>query len=242
MRHKIIVKVKSRLYKKRQLVILEFENSEFIFISHQEIYQNTKLGICEIELLIGSRVRFEFYRIGEKMFNGKVCNKNNILVKSYFIELSASIENLRFEKKEFLLPYKRIDKIFYYEKFNRQNVGIEDEDKNVIFLSLSRFEMFCKLKKDEQHILVGSYICPVYYPVGHILKSGEKVLKQNMILEQLNLRYSDKIEQMHESFENNISYYSNENYNYEENNIQSFSDWLSEEFGDDAGVAYWNLD
>ena len=242
MRHKIIVKVKSRLYKKRQLVILEFENSEFVFISHQEIYQNTKLGICEIELLIGSRVRFEFYSIGEEMFNGKICNQNNILVKSYFIELSASVENLRFEKKDFLMPFKRIDKIFYYEKYNRENVGIEDEDKNVTFLSLSRFELFCKLKKGEQHILLGSYICPVYYPVGYTLKSGEKVMKPNMILEQLNLRYSDKIEQMHESFENSISYYNSESPNYQDSNVQSFSDWINTEFGDDAGVAYWNLD
>lgn len=34
----------------------------------------------------------------------------------------------------------------------------------------------------------------------------------------------------------------NSDENYDDYEIQSYEDWLNEEFGDDAETAYWNLD
>lgn len=213
MRHKPIKNIKTRIRNKRQLVIIEFDyNNEFVFLTPNNIRQNTGLEVYELELLIGSTLRIDFYKKGEKMFNGGICDKENLIVKEYFFELVKPVELLREENKDRLLPYKKIKDIFYFHKFNKDNVGIKTEDDNVTFISLKRFEIQSKLTKDEQHILVGSYICPEYYKIGDTLPNGTKITADNKILRWINLRYSDNIEGMHESFENAIGYYDGNDY------------------------------
>jgi len=247
MRHKTIINIQTRIRKKRQYVLVEFENKEFVFLSTNNIRQNTSLEVHEIELLIGSKLRIDFYKKGEKMFNNAICEKDNIIVKDFYFELEKSVEHLRKENIAQLLPFKKIAKIFYFNKFNRENVGIEDIDKNVIFMTLKRFEFQSQISKDEQHILIGSYILPEYYKKGDTFSDGT-IVKKDKALKWINLRYSGNVEQMHEEFENRIGYFEAESYydkSEDEPGAYGYKSWndmaLHEAFEGDASN-YWNID
>ena len=212
MRHKLIKSIKTRIRKKRQFVIIEFDNKEFVFLAASNIKQNTGLEVFELELLIGSKLRIDFYIKGEQMFNGKVCEKENVLVKEYFFELQKPVDSLRIENKNQLLPFKKIKQIFYFNKFNKESVGIKTENDNVTFISLKRFEIQSNLDRSEQHILGSSYIYPEYYKVGEKLSNGKDVTENNKLLKWINLRYSDNIERMHQNFENSMVYFDGAEY------------------------------
>ncbi len=94
----------------------------------------------------------------------------------------------------------------------------ETEDEKVTFITLYRFEKQSQLDKSEQHILIGSYIYPEYYEKGDKFSDGREV-KFDRILKFINLRYSDKIEEMHNSFENSIGYYDGEEYDNSSNDV-----------------------
>ena len=259
MRHKPIRNIKTRIRKKRQLVIIEFETpNEFVFLAPGNIKQNTGLEVYELELLIGSTLRIDFYTKGEKMFNGGICDKDNLIVKEYFFELQKPVEKLRVEYANRLLPFKKIKQIFYFHKFDKDNVGIKTIDDQVTFISLKRFEIQSKLEKSEQHILVGSYIYPEFYKIGDILPNGTPITQNNKILRWINLRYADNIEGMHEAFENNSAGYydGNEGYDPYENYGKSYDQYggpsdgyggsLDDDFINDVldgePDAYWNID
>lgn len=190
-----IIKVSTALSKKRQVAILETINKDVIYISPNNISQNTSLAIFEIELLIGSKVRIEYYSKGEKMFKG-ICQKDNSIVKDYFFDLLKPIEKLRIENNFQLLPFLKISKIFNFHKFNQDNVGIELSNGKVIYMSQKRFDFQSKLDKNDQFILVGSYVMPQYYAFGEILPSGMQVRENNKVLKSLNLRYSGNYDTM----------------------------------------------
>lgn len=248
MRHKPIINIRTRIRKKRQLVIVEFDNNECVFLSPNNIKQNTGLEVQELELLIGSTIRIDFFKKGDKMFNESVCEKDNLIVKEYFFELQKPIEKLRIENKHQLLPFKKIMQIFYFNKFGKDNVGIKTEDEYVTFISLKRFEFQSNLGKSEQHILVGSYIFPEFYKIGESFSNGTPITQNNKLLKWINLRYSNKIADMHENFERSIGYFNGESYSDESNDgpgAYGYSSWeemtLHEAFEGDSGN-YWNID
>lgn len=247
MRHKQIKKIKTLIRNKRQLVIVEFDNNEIAFISANNIKQNTTLEVNEIELLIGSTMRFDFYKKGDKMYNGKVCEKDNAIVKEYFFELSKNVEILRSENTNLLLPFKRITKIFYFNKYNRENVGIETEDGKVTFMPLKRLEIQSNLEKNEQHILIGSLVMLVYYKKGETFSDGT-IIKNDNVLKWINIRYPDNVEEIHVDFEKNIGYYDGEDYHNSHDDgpkAYGYRSWdemaLYEAYEGDASN-YWNVD
>ncbi|MCA0235862.1 MAG: hypothetical protein LCH81_05730 [Bacteroidetes bacterium] len=248
MRHKSIKNIKTRIRNKKQLVIVEFENNEFVFLSPNNISQNTGLEIFELELLIGSTLRIEFYKKGDKMFNGSICDKDNLIVKEYFFELKKEVERLRIEDKNQILGFRKIKKIFYFYKFGKDNVGIQTEDDSVTFISLKRFEIQSSLNKSEQHILTGSYIFPEFYMIGETLHNGTPVTQDNKILKWINLRYSDKIENMHQNFENSIGYYNGKEYSNTSDDgpgaygYDSWEEMTLHEALDGDSSNYWNID
>ncbi len=213
MRHKRISSLKTRIRKKRQVAIIEFEGEDgVVFLSPNNIKQNTSLEVNELELLLGSKLRVSFYEKGEVMFGGESCKKENLVVKEYYFELEKPVEILRTENKGRLLPFQMIVEIFHFNKFNKDQVGIKTERNEVIFLPQSRFEVQSGLAKEQQHILIGSFINPEYYRVGEILSNGKEVTADNKLLRWINLRYCSNIEGMHESFEDSIAYYDGEDF------------------------------
>lgn len=248
MRHKHIKNIRTRIRKKRQLVIIEFDNNECVFLSPNNIKQNTGLEIQELELLIGSTIRIEFFKKGERLINGPLCEKESLIVKEYYFELQKPVERLRVENADQILHFKKIKQIFYFHKFGKENVGIKTEDEKVTFISLKRFEIQSNLDKSEQHILVGSYILPEFYKTGESLPNGTPITQDNKLLKWINLRYSDKIEGMHENFENSIGYYNGEEYSDMSDDgpgAYGYSSWeemaLHEAFEGDSSN-YWNVD
>lgn len=241
MRHKPIQNIRTRIHKNKLLVIIEFKNKEFVFLRPENIRQNTTIEVNELELLIDSTLRIDFYKKGDKMFNDKICSKDDILVKEYFFELAEPIEKLRESKKENLLAFKKIKEIFYFQKYGRENVGIKTEDDNVTFLSLKRFEIQSKLEKSEQHILIGSYIFPEYYKIGETLPNGKEVTANNKLLKWINLRYSERIDKMHQNFEENIAYYDGEDDYNPYDDYGTDEDFIRDVLDGDPSN-YWNID
>lgn len=244
MRHKLITNVRTRLRGKRQLVIVVFENNDFVFLSAGSIKSNTSLEVNELELLIGSRLRITYYKNGEQTTIGTICTKDNLLVKEFFFELQKPVEKLRIENRSQLLPFQKIRKIFYFFKFERDNVGIETEDGNVTFITLKRFESQSHIEQSEQHILVGSYIFPEYYKIGDKLSDGD-IIRTNKVLKQLNLRYSSRVENMHENFENRITYYDGHNYYSSNDNgpeVYGYNSWEEMAFNEafEGNIDAWN--
>jgi hypothetical protein len=258
MRHKKILNIKTRIRKKRQLVIIEFDNpNEFVFLAPGNIKGSIGLEVYELELLIGSTMRIEFYKKGDKTFNGDVCKKDNIIVKDYFFELIKPVERLRVENAKQLLPFKKIKQIFYFNKFNKNSVGIKTIDEQVIFLSEKRFEAQSKLKKSEQHILVGSYIYPEFFKIGGTFPDGRPITLDNKFLRWINLRYADNNERMHEAFENGAGYFDGhegydplsgygDSYDQYGGPSDGYGGALDDDFINDAlggeVDAYWNID
>jgi len=209
MRHKKIKRIATKIRNKKQLVILEVENEEIVFLSASSIRQNTSLDSDELELLINSTIRVDYYDIGEKLFNGRICDHPNLIVKEYFIELSDSVDILRNKFADSLIPFKRIIDIFYFTRNGQEIVGIKTSDDTVTFISLKRFEIQSTLKKEDQKILIGSYINPVYYKIGDTLPNGSKIYAENKILRWLIIRLSSMSNQSEDSTQNSssISYY-----------------------------------
>lgn len=112
-------------------------------------------------------------------------------------------------------------------------------------ISLKRFEIQSNLIKDEQHILIGSFICPEYYKKGESLPDGTKVLTDDKILKWINLGYSENIEKMHESFENSIGYCDGNDYSdsYDDGpGAYGCSSWeeMAFAFAFDGDIDAWN--
>lgn len=201
---KTIKTIFTRIRNKRIIVIIKFDDENFIFLSPNNIKQNTSLNINELELLVGSTVRIEYYKIGDKLLNKTICNHENLIVKEYYFDLIKPVDILRQENKSQLLPFKKIVKIFYFDKFGRENVGIKTEDNAVIFLPAKRFELQSKLETRNLQILLGSYIMPEYYKKGESFNDGTIVSKDNAILKWINLRYTDNVDRMIQKYENSL--------------------------------------
>ena len=92
-RHRQILRVFSFIHKKKQMVGLEIEGIQnTIFLRPGNILQNTGIEIREVELLVGSAIRPEFYEVGEEMFGGKICETDDKFVKDFYIELTLHDE------------------------------------------------------------------------------------------------------------------------------------------------------
>ena len=55
-------------------------------------------------------------------------------------------------------------------------------------------------------------ICPEYYKKGENFTSGEGVVTTDNVLKWINLRYSERLETMHENFESSFCYYDGESF------------------------------
>lgn len=258
MGHKKITKVFARIVKGRQLVGFEVENHKFtIFLSGSNVKQNTGLDINEVEMLEGSLIKPDFYKIGEKMFNGKVCEKDNALIRDFWITLVPNnineFKNVAEHKK---LGFKKISQVFTFSRNGMVTCGIKTLDDKVVFVTKRRLEGLTNLDETEFHILENSFINPVFYKNGEIMAGGKKCYADNSIIKELNLRFSGNVVQMHQNFEENepnFYYSSSDNTNYSTSSYDEYGGprdgsggYLDDDFINDAlggePEAYWNID
>lgn len=247
--------IKTRIVKRNLLIIIEFKEGGHIFATQREIFLLTKLQVFEIELLIGSMAQVWYYEENEKMVNGRICLTNNQFVKKYSIKLEDSIDELKLNKSHLLLPFRKITKIFHFNKNGNNTVGIKTSiEDETIFIYLKRFEALTQLNKDEMFILNGSYIYPEFYKAGEILASGNKVQKDNILLKSLNLRFWGTLDEMEDSALDNLNESGRSERNYESKTSHSeyggvsdgYGGYLDDDFINDAlggdPDAYWNID
>ena len=211
-RHKVIKSVKTRIRKKRQFVVVELmEVNDCIFLSPEEIRQNTGIEPFELELLVGSKIRVEFFKIGEEMLPGKINESDTKIVKDFFIELSQPIEKLRNNFKDKLIPFSVIKSLRIRESSGRRLVVIESNNSKDYWINLEFFLKRITLEESELHILEGSYIFCVYHEAGEDIGNGKTALKSGTILKDFILRFKSKYKAMHEDYENNLPDYYDEN-------------------------------
>lgn len=197
------------------------DNEKCVFLSPAQVRQCTNVNIDEVEILIGSTLSPEFYKAGETMFNGKVCETPETQIKDFWIEPSGTIEEMRELNSDKIKPYKKIKKVFQFHRNGKDIVGFDVNEEKAIFINANSLAGFTKLDPSEFHILVGSYVIPVYYQKGENIYEGmdrppEPCRKSNMILKYLDLRMYGNAEQMHEDFEANApNYYTADQDNYE---------------------------
>lgn len=254
MRHKNIVDVFTIIYKGRQRVGFKIEGIEkFIYLSPSSIKQCTNVDINEVEILIGSKMRPEFYKKDEKMFTGEVYQEGRPIIKDFWIDCQGTIEEMRNLNTDKLKPFKVIKEVFHFHKFGKENVGFRTNDDKTIFTSANRVLGLTSLNLNEIHILEGSYISPDYYKEGEDINDGlgkepKLCYKSGVLLKSLNLRFFGKIQEMHERFENSGPTYATGHTNSirEHEGDHSSGSWLAEAAGTDdpevMGDVYWNLD
>ena len=252
-RHKKIINISTFFHKGKQRVEIEIKNNKAsIYLTPSNIKQNTNVEVNELEILIGSKIRPTYFKIGEKMLNGEKCTIENLIIKDFWITPSTSIEEMRKLNESKILPLKRIQKVFQFTRNNKNSVGFDIGEEKAIFLSSNRLEGLTQLDPSEFHILQNSYVAPVYFQKGEVLFNGEKAYKSNVLLKKLNLRYSGTVEEMHSNIvEDNSNFYYSENDNsksYDQYGGPSdgYGDYLDDDFINDAlggePSAYWNID
>lgn len=257
-RHKKILNVSTFVYNGKQKVELEVEGLENkIYLSPANIKQNTNIDINEVEILIGSTIRPTFYKKGEKMLNDKICKDDNTVINDFWITLLDTIPKLREINKNHILPLKKIVKVFQFTR-EEDIVGFELENEdNPFYIKSYKLERITNLEPSEFHILTNSYIAPIYYKKGEVLKQGDIVRKDNRILKKLNIRFSGTIDEMHKNYkepEQNNNYHEEERfddretYSYEQYGGPSdgYGGMLDDDFINDAlggePDAIWNID
>jgi hypothetical protein len=254
MRHKKILDVYTIIYKGRQRVGFKVEGMDkHIFLSPGNVKQCTNIELIEVEILIGSTLRPELYKVGEEMINGQICKSGYPIIKDFWIECKDSIENMRKLNADKLKNFKEIQKVFTFNRNDKNIVGLDIDEEKAVFVQANRITNLTKLDLSEIHILEGSFIAPEYYKEGENIYEGidhkpEIFRKSGVILKELNLRLFGKVEEMHERFENSEPSYStgyyesygNYNSGYDSNN------WLADAAGSDdpevMSIAYWNMD
>ena len=199
-----INKVKPVLYKGEnrelavQLVAFFVDDlDDPIFLSYLQVKENTNVDIKEIEILKGCNARFDLYDKGEAMFNGEICNSDN-LVKDFWIETPKSIGKLR-ATFEGSLPSKRVLEVFSCTgRRGKQLVGFDTGEEKATFIARGSLTSATGME-GEFHILEGSYIAPEYYQKGDELWNGDICKKSDVLLKDLNLRIDGSLEQLLEN-------------------------------------------
>lgn len=248
MRHRTIKDVFTIIYKGRQKVGFEVEGlDKYIYLGPGNVKQCTGVKIDEVEILIGSKIRPEFYQTGEKMFNGKICEDGYAVIKDFWIECSGSINEMKAKNSHKLIPLQEIQRVFQFYRNGKDVIGFDTGSEKATFINSTRIQKLTLLEPDEFHILEGSFINPVYYQEGEELHGGRTCNKSGVILKALNLRYFGKVEEMHERFENSVPSYIAGHYDsYDYDDGHNTRNWLADAAGSDdpemMSVAYWNMD
>ena len=215
MRHKKIVEVFTIIYKGRQQVGFKVEGMDkYLYLNPENVRQCTNIDLTEVEILIGSTIRTELYKEGEKMFSGRIYKGSRPIIKDFWIECSDSIENMRKVNAEKLKDFKKIHKVFTFNRNDKDIIGFDVGEEKAVFIPANRVTNLTKLDLSEIHILEGSYVAPEFYKEGEILDFAGKNIKpeicrkSGVILKDLNLRLYGKAEEMHERYEYTVTFYS----------------------------------
>ena len=253
MRQKKILEVFTIIYKGKQKIGFKVEEMDKnLFLSPKNVKQCTGVSLTEVEILVGSIMRAELYKEGEEMFNGQKFEGDVPIVKEFWIEPINSYENMKEANADKLKNFKEIQKVFTFNRNNKNLIGFNIGEEKAIFVPANRVTGLTKLDLSEIHILEGSFIAPEFYNEGENLNEGselEPILcrKSGVILKDLNLRLFGKVEEMHERYENAEPSYSIGYFNSHTNHSGYYSsNWLEDAAGsDDPEVmndAYWNMD
>ena len=196
MRHQEITNVIAKIICGRQVIGLELERAqEVVFLSPEQVYQNTNIGVDEVELLIGSEARIDFYKKGEKMFSKKICQEDYNLVKEYYISLAEPIEILRKSKAHQLKGFKKIIDVYSFVKNDKNFVCLVTEDSKV-HVTLNQITSLTHIDTSELTKIIGSFVMAEYFESGDQMKSGSICNKSGRIMKDYSIRLADKLENL----------------------------------------------
>ncbi len=190
--HKPIINVFTRIKNGRQLVIFKIENFEHpIYLTSKQVKENTNLDINEVEMLTDSHLKTIFYKIGEEVLDGRICEKENLLVKDFWITLpNANSNDFRLRNKHKLIEFEIINDIHIFNKNSVINVGIKTDSENVYYVTGNRLSALTGLSKEDFYLLKTSFIHPEFYKDGEIMQNGNVCYGDRKLIKDLNLRFS----------------------------------------------------
>lgn len=189
---------------KRMLVLIKLKDiAKEIYITPEQIFQNTKIDVFQLELLIGSYIRLKFYAVGEKMYSGSFCEKENFIVKEYFITLKNTLDELNELNKSYLRNYRKIVDIWTFKKLDKTYVGVQLADSVNYYFVLSWLIKYTGIEGGQVKSLIDSWMNPALYKVGEKMSNGV-ICNSNTVLRELNIRF--KIDFDSENFETNTGF------------------------------------
>lgn len=244
-RHKKIVEVFTHIHNRKQLVAFVLENfDKVVFLTSDQVFQNTGVKITEVEILVGSKLRPVLYRKGDRLIDGRLYDGDKPLIKNFWIEKLNSYENMKRRNSDLLKDFKEINKTSCFSKRNK-NFVVFSTDERSVFVSEN---LVCKITgiiSDKLGALNGSFIAPEYYVEGEKLYSGKLCHSDNKIVKKLNLRFSSKFDNMLNEYLTNKK--REEIQRQKDRFLNEYEyDWLGDASGSNdpeiRNAAYWNID
>jgi hypothetical protein len=159
------------------------------------------ISVNEFEILSGSFCIPVYFKIGDKLKNGKVISERNKFynIKKWDFLLNGSIEECRARNRDLLLIFETIKQISVFKtKYlgaytnNFINITVIENDNHYLFTT-NELNKLTNLKQNEFDLLVGAFICPECYKMGEVSDdTGWPVWGDpgTTIIKSLNLRLS----------------------------------------------------
>ena len=243
--------------KDRKLSVSFYIDNEWDFpfsnTSIDKLFKNVKpLSILELDFLEGCYLEStSFYKLGEKMHDGKIAYAKDKFPKTWKIVFDGTLEELKERNMSKLLSFQTIYSVEVIEKNNKlPYVKIITTENKSYPMRFDLFKSTVGINKEEFYLLRGVLISPVMFKKGDWLGHYD-VRKDNKIVKSLNVRIEGTLDDHYKLYGNSTMKTQHNNWppSYEKYNgyndyerPQSYEDWLRDEFGEDAETAYWNLD
>lgn len=174
----------------RQLVLIKLEGLEKeIYLTPEEIYQNVKVPVNQLEVLIGSNLRVEFYNVGDKLLTGDLCKNENFFVKEYFFELNDSVDNLIIKNRDLLILFSLIIDAYTFNRNGFDFVCFELESGKKVFISYVWLHKYTGLYLNQMISLVDSYIYPTFYKTNEKMYNGKICWSDESIVKSMYIRF-----------------------------------------------------
>ena len=105
----VIKEVSTFIHKGNQGVRIKVEGCDStIFLPLKKVRDEFGIDISEVEILLGSTLIPEFFRAGEALYNGKICDTDNLILKNAKFIPIGSIEEMREKNSDKIIPFKKI--------------------------------------------------------------------------------------------------------------------------------------
>jgi hypothetical protein len=185
-----------------------------------------QITIFEIDILEGCYLEpHSFYKLGDKLPDGKTVFKENEFPKTWKITFDGTLEDLRHINKSKLLSFQTIYNVEVSEKNSKEPyVKVRTTNDNVYFTKIPTFKSLVGLNEDGFAILKGVFISPIMFKKGDSSEYNGRfttITQDDKIVASFNLRIEGSLDNNYNLHGNvkmkNENNYSNQGYGGDDN-------------------------